>query len=506
MSGSQSNTNAPPTIDFSEIPANWQVPGSNIEVKAGYGSLGLLPFPARILVIGQLGPGSTAAAGVIITNVTSALSVRGLVGPGSMLDRMLTLLLPVSGDVPVDVLPIADANSSTAAQWAILASGTVSSASGGTLAFNVAGTRVTQGCLPGDTAATDATELAASINANPLLPVTAVWTGPTGLVTVTAKNKGLAGNDILIVPNPLPGDTTPPGLTVTVTQTVQGATNPALSGLLTAFSNAWYTDIVMPWQDSANVASALAESERRFLAMIRKDVRIHYGITGTYSQQLSAAANANGRFLYASPMYLPQTEPYVIAAVAAGICASQLTNDPSLQLDQIAMPGVVGPMPANLPDDNEKQMLLVGGCSVFRVERNGTVTMERYVSTYTTNAQGMADTAWHDVMEQAVASRIRYDWRVYFRTLYPANKLAPDGSLAAQNANVVTPKRAAASWAARLTFYARLGWVVNEAADAQTSSSTFQIDPNDPNTLQYQLYYTRIGNLIDDAGQLIFNQ
>lgn len=507
---SQSTSTGPTeTIEFTQLPQPWLVPGSYQEIVPGYQNVGALPIPSRTLIIGGLTAGGSATTGVLVPNVTRALDARGFAGPGSHIDAMVAAYLTPDQNVPLDIICLADAGGGAAAVWTLTFAGPATQS--GTPALAIAGQRISIGTIAGDTAATAATEFAAAINAGPQaanvnataqLPVTATATG--AVVTVTARNKGIVGNDISFVPNPALGDAMPPGLTVAVVQTVQGATNPSIAAALTLVSNTWYTDIIIAWQDAANVGLLAAEADRRYNAMVRKDTRCHVGVTGSFSQQLSAASAANARFVYFSPMTAPGSPPWAIAACAGGICAKMLTADPSRQLDEIAMPGIVGPQTVNIPIDAEQELLLAGGCSVFRVLSNGAVTMKRYVSTYTENPEGDLDEAWMDVMAQAVSSRIRYDWRNYFRSLYPSNKLAPDGSLAAQSdPTVVTPNRAKASWGARMIVYAKNGWVVDEINQANAAS--FFIDPNDPNRLDYRIPYTRIGNMIVDAGQIVMN-
>ena len=51
--------------------------------------------------------------------------------------------------------------------------------------------------------------------------------------------------------------------------------------------------------------------------------------------------------------------------------------------------------------------------------------------------------------------------------------------------------------------YAKAGWIQNETADSR--AALFRIDATDRNRLDYQVQYTRSGNLIVDAGVLMFN-
>lgn len=498
MSGTQTPQ---PAVQFNEIPATWEVPGSKIEIRPSYQEVGILPLPARVLLIGQMTSSGVAAPLTVIPNVTTATAGRSYAGAGSILDGMITAQLATNQTVPIDIICVVDAVGSAKAAWTHTFMGPATG--NGTTAMNVAGTRVTIGTLNGDTATVMATEWAAAINAIPTLPVTAA--AAAGVVTLTAKNAGLAANDLQFVVNPADGDATPPGQTVTIVQTVQGATNPTVAAALALVAQRWYTDIVIPWQDTTNVSELTAETERRFNGMVMLDARGHVPCTGTFSQQMAQFAAANARFIYMSPMIQPQSPPWMVASAAAGAAAQALINDPSRQLDTIALPGIVGPVQSNILTETQQEMMLVGGGSVFRVAHNGTVEMKRYVSTYTTNAQGIADPGWTgDIMIAAVATAIRYDWRTYWQLVNPRNKLAPSGSLAsAADSTIVTPQRAQGSWAARMQVYAENGWIVNEQADAKRS--VFVIDANDVNRLDSQLFYTRIGNLILNAGVLSFN-
>jgi phage tail sheath gpL-like len=498
MSGT---TTPQPNITFNEIPANWQVPGSKVEIRPSYQQVGILPMPARNLIIAQMTTTGTATPLTVYPNITTATAARALGGAGSIMDGMVAAHLAANQTVPLDIICVADASGSTKAAWSMTFAGGATGA--GTPAMNIAGQRVQIGTIAGDTTSVSATEWAAAMNALPTLPVVATVSG--SVVTATAKNAGVAGNDIQFVLNPADGDVMPAGLTITVASTATGATNPDITPALALVPTRWYTDIGIAWQDTTNIAELAAECERRFNGMVMLDMRGHVPFTGTQGQQLTKAAAANARFIYASPLTAPQSPPWEIVGSVMGAVSQALINDPSLQLNEIALPGVLGPVPSNVPNDAQQEMLLAGGCSVFNVAHNGTMSLKRYMSTYLTNAQGIADPGWTgDIMIAAVASAIRYDWRNYFKLTYPNPKLANDGSLAAtKNTNVVTPRRAKGSWAARMMIYAANGWVVDEVN--QANRSVFMVDANDPNRLDSQLFYTRIGNLIVNAGVLSFN-
>lgn len=499
MSGT--NQNIVPNIVFNEIPTPYYRPADLIEVRPTFGNVGILPFPARNLIIGGMLSTGTATAGVIQQNIILPAQLTALFGAGSQAEAMGIAFLATAGiNIPLDVIGVSDAGGGAKAVYTVTFGGTWTG--NGTTALAVAGVRYATGTLSTDTPTTTATEWAAQVNANPQAPVVA--TAATSVVTLTAKHAGLTGNDISIVVSPAQGDALVAGMTCVIAQTVQGATNPSIAAAITAINGLWYTDIAIAWQDIPNLTSLAAELARRYNAMVHLDARGWTFLTGTYSQQLAVPPSVNSQFIFAPGSTAPGSPPWTLTGSLMGVASQSLLQDPSLQLGDLALPGMVGPQRANLPNDAEQELMLAGKVSTLNVLRDGTVTIQRVVSTYETNSAGVTDiTTWFDIMETSVATAIRYDWKQYLKSTYPQNKLAPDGSIAAErNTNVLTPSKAKGSWAARMLVYAQAGWIDNETADAK--AAMFKIDPTDRNRLDYQVQYTRIGNKMVTAGVLMF--
>ncbi len=489
------------TITFLEVPAapGFLVPGSYLEVRADYARIGILPYPARALIIAQKTPTGTATANALYQNITRVEDGIALGGPGSHLAGMVAAFLAVNDTIPLDVIALGDAGGFVKAIWTLTF--TAASNKAGTVAVNIAGRRVYIGATPTDTATTLAAAFRDAINADTALPVTA--SAAAGVVTVTAKNGGTAANDTSFVVSPLPGDQLPAGVTLAVAQTVTGATDPTVATAITAITDMLYTDVALGLNNLANTSQFAAEADRRWNAMVDLPMRVHIGFSDTLANRITKAGELNNRFVYASGLKSPGSPPWIIAATVAGLAAQKLTDDPARQLLDLGMGDCIGPQRADLDDDSERQLLLAGGISTFRVNTQGRLSLQRLVSTYRTNANGALDYAWMDVMTQAVAARIRYDWKAYFRSIYPSNKLAQDNSLAANaDRTVCTPRRAKGTWANRHMVYARAGWVVDEVN--MSRQAVFVIDPSDRNRLNYRIPYDRIGNLMIDAGQLLF--
>lgn len=489
------------TITFGEIPAapGLLVPGSYLEIRPDYARIGILPYPARTLIVAQKTITGTATANALYQNITRAEDAVALGGPGSHLAGMVAAYLAVNDTIPLDVIALGDAGGSVKAIWELTL--TASSNKAGTIAVQIAGRRIFVGATATDTATTLGSKLRDAINADTALPVTA--TAALGVVTVTARNGGTAGNEITFVVNPLPGDQLPQGVTLAVAQTTTGATDPAVATAITTITDMLYTDVALGVNNLANTSLWAAEADRRWNAMVDLPMRVHFAVTGTLSERITKAGELNNRFTYIAGLKAPGSPPWIIAATVAGLAAQKLTDDPARQLLDLGMGDCRGPVRADLDDQSERQLLLAGGITSFRSNTQGLLSLERLVSSYRTNGNGALDYAWLDVMTQAVAARIRYDWKTYFRSIYPSNKLAPDGSLAATaDRTVCTPRRAHGTWTARMMVYAQAGWVVDEVAMAR--QATFVINPADRNRLDYRIAYNRIGNLMVDAGQLLF--
>lgn len=510
MSGS--NTLSPAatqTIPLDEIPYNLEVPGVFYQVRANYSQAGLLPYPAKALLIGQMLATGTAQADTPYP-VFAAADAQALGGAGSIIAQMAAAFIKANPWIPLEIIGVADAAGATKAAGTFALAGTATAA--GTLALYVQGIRIAVAVAVGDTAANVATNALSTINqlVNTLggiplsagaLPFTAA--ASTGSVTITALHGGTLGNSIDLRTNAQRGDQTPAGLTVTVTAMTGGATDPDITNAVDAIASSWFTDIGICWNDSNNVGVFESALATRFMAMGKLDAKGYRAIAGTPGTVQTAQTGLNSKYATTLAMQNPMTPTWSIAASFAGACAYELANDPSRQLRGVALPGIVAPAAADQYDETERNILLGAGISTFTVAVDGTVQLERVVTENTTDANGVPTEAWHDIMVPATMSRIRYDWIAYVSLVYPRNKLAPDGSLAAEyDPTVVTPKRMKGAWAGRCRVYGENGWIVNIAQTV--NRSTFEIDSKNPNRMNSRQQVAPIGNLMILAGDLEF--
>jgi phage tail sheath gpL-like len=507
MSGTNENSTGGAILPFNEIPAYQLLPGEFVEVQPNYNNIGLLPYPSRILLIAQkLSTGSGIVAKP--TQVIRSSDGAALGGIGSMADQMVDAMFDAQQNIPTDLILVADAGGATKATGTITIAG--SWTANGTYPLEVAGTVIGVGYSGTDTPTTLAADIVAAVNAygqpqGVALPVTAASTA--GVVTFTARHGGVAGNDIRLEVGALSGDSVAAGMTNTIVQMSGGATNPTLSSVISAINNLWYTDIWMPWQDEANLQAFAAELLRRYGAMVRLDATGYAVFTGSFSGIQTTKSFVNEKSLAALGITNPPTVPWAMGASLCGLAASKFNDDPARQLRSLALPGIIGSRAVDQFDDEERELLLEGGVSTFTELVDGTVVLERIVSTRLTNNEGVPDPAWLDIMVSKVMSRTRYDWRSYWALLYPRNKLAPDGSIAAQyDPSIVTPNRALGSWIARSRLYEQAGWLTDMTTGLMLAKqATFLIDPNNKNRLLGTQPVKIIGNMMTLADIITFN-
>lgn len=488
------------TISFDEIPYDWLKPGVYVEAKARYDQMGAVAYPARtLLMVQKLASGQAQAATPY--RITSPDQGIPLFGAGSVGADMVKAFKKTNKTSDVWAIALADDDAGMAATGTYAFAGTATAA--GPLALYINDTRIKLAVATGATAAEVATAAAAAINAV-TLPVTAA--AAAGTVTLTARHKGEVGNGNSLKVAVREGDSIPAGLTVTVTAMSGGANNPDVTDLLDVIASQWFTDVVLPWDDATTLAAIAEDFATRFQAMGKKDAHAYVGTRGTFGQLTTKGALTNSPHLSIIGAQNSSSPPWAWAAAAAGVAAFQLANDPARQLRGLPLTGIAGPAEADQFSDTEQDLLLKGGVSTFAVLADGTVTLDRLITTYKVSNLGVPDRAWLDIMVPKTLSRVRYDWASYVTLVYPRSKLADDNSIAAEadrSGVVVTPSRMRATWGARCRKYEEWGWI--EGSTETTALSVFQRDAQgDRNRMAARQPISIIGNLIVLAGSLEF--
>ena len=464
-------------ISFNLVPADIKVPGQYLEIDNTKALKGLSGIPTKVLVIGQKLAAGTQAPLVPVL-ITRADQAKKFFGAGSQLSHMMEKFLKANSYTPVYAIAQADAEAGVAAAGSVTFTGPTTAA--GTVNFYIGGRRVRFASPSGQTAAQAATALIAAITADTSLPVSAAIDGVnTAKVILTAKNKGECANFIDLRFNYYADQVMPAGLTAAIVAMTGGSGNPDVTAVIDVIGDEWYTDIVVPYTDASNLSAIETELNDRFGPMKMIDGHMYTGLSDTLANLIAKGITRNSPHNSWMGSKKSPTPPYEWAAVLGAVCAYELKNDPARPVQTVALPGILPPAIADRFTLEERNQLLNNGVSTFRVGDDGTVYIERVVTTYRENAFGAADTSYLDIETLKTLTYLRYDIRTFIALQYPRYKLADDGTAFARGQNVVTPSVIRGSLIARFKLWEDQGLVEN--IDQFKEDLIVVRDPNDPN-------------------------
>lgn len=460
------------TISFNSIPVSLRTPGTYVEFDSTRAAQGLPVMPQKILVLGQKLAAGTALANTPVV-VNSPAEAVTLFGRGSQLARMFAKLKAANALTETWAIPMADNDAGVAATKTITITGPATSA--GTLALLIAGDLVPVGVASAASATTVATAIAAAVNAALDLPVTA--TSALGVVTLTARQKGENGNDIDVRVNYRQGEVTPAGLTVAVANVTAGAGNPDVTAALAAIGDTWFNTWVVAWNDDANVDLIDTDLAERWGPLHPIDALAFAGARGTQGALATLGGARNGPHVAIMGAKASPTSPCEWAAVYGAVAAYYGGIDPNRPLQTLTLPGVLPPAPTDRFTRAEREALLHDGISTFVVDSGGAVLIERAITTYQTNAQGVEDIAYLDVEPRRLLSYLRYSVIARISTKYPRHKLANDGTAVGAGLAVVTPSTLRAELIGLAKEWEEAGYVEN--IDAFKSGLIVERDASD---------------------------
>lgn len=402
----------------------------------------------RIILLTGQKVGGTATSGQLIEDILTEKEFNDYFGRTSQIaraGRALIKTLSVSSKRPkVYAIGLSDNGSGVAATGTVAFSGTATES--GTLIVYVNNKKAAYelAIASGDTATDIGDALEAAITADLNSPVTA--SNSTGTVTLTAVNKGTAGNLIGIKYSGVVA-----GVSVTLTAMASGATNPSVTALFDAVEDKRITTVVYPYNLGISTLHAFTESrfnvDNKILAGVGLTV-----INDTYSNINSAADALNYKTLalignnkIASSTHKGGAifeDPLVYAATIAGLRELRLTE--GANLSSFAVNGITsgGAHYAaypyhNLPvsslpliesghdfTDEESVELINSGVWLFgNNSSNTTIISGSEVTTYKTNIIGDSDLSYRYLTYVDTDMFVQKFFFDGLRAAYPQHKL-----------------------------------------------------------------------------------
>ena len=220
------------SVSFPNIPSDLRVPLFWAEMDNSEANTTQSSGPS--LLIGLASADSTIVKNKLTIMPSAALAGK-VAGRGSQLARMVARYREVDPFGELWVIAVTEPEGETAKGTLTL---TGNAQASGSLSLYIGADRVQAAVVTGDTPVTVAATLAASINADADLPVTAA--AAAGVVTLTARHKGLSGNSIPLALNyygTVGSETTPDGVNVAIAAMSGGTGSPSLSATVAAMGD-----------------------------------------------------------------------------------------------------------------------------------------------------------------------------------------------------------------------------------------------------------------------------
>lgn len=470
-------------VPFANIPSNLRVPLFYAEVDNSQANTG--QQTQRALLIGQMQASGTAAANTPVI-CSSPAEAATLAGQGSMLAAMAAAYQASDAFGEVWLLPLADAVGAVAATGKIAF--TAGPTANGVLSLYIAGQLVAVPLTSGEAASAVASAVAAAINANTSLPVTAIVNGTTITeVDITAVNAGLAGNDIDIRLNyrgASNGEVIPTGVTYTLTAMATGATNPTLTAALANLGDQPFDFIVCPYTDTTSmdaIKAFLNDQTGRWSWQSQVYGHAFYALRGTESSLTTFGTARNNQHETVLGFNDSPSPNWVWAADLAGTAAVALRADPGRPLQTLAMSTALPPPLQSRFILSERNTLLFDGISTFTVGQDGTIALENIITTYQKNGFGQADDSYLEIETMFLLMFVLRDLASLVTSKYARMKLAADGTRFAPGAAIVTPSIIKADIIAEYQTLEYNGYVQNSQAFAQ--ALVVQINATNPNRI-----------------------
>jgi phage tail sheath gpL-like len=485
------------TISFNSIPVGGRVPGAYIEFDSSKAISGLPAAPSKILLIGLRRSGGAVGALIPTRMVSEAQAVQAF-GRGSQLARMVRALKKVNDRTEAWAIAVNEDAAGTAATKTITISGPATGS--GTLALMVAGSRVPVGVSNGDTAAAIATAVSAAVNAQPDLPVTAGVVAD--VVTLTARHKGAFGNDIDVRVNYYQGEVLPSGVGCAIAAGIVGTSNADIAPALAAISDTAYQTVILPYADLATLATIEAELSSRAGPLRMIEGMAFGAVAGSQGALATLGASRNSQFVSLIGAKNSPTPPAEWAAAYGGQIAFYGAIDPARPFQTLPLTGVMAPLQQDRFTAQERELLLKDGISTYVVDAGGNVVIERAITTYQVNAQGLDDIAWLDVNTPLTLFYLRLAVRSRITSKYPRHKLASDGTKFGAGQAIVTPKIIRAELISLFRDLEQAGLV--EKLDQFAADLIVERDQTDPNRVNALIPPDLVNQFLVFAGRVEF--
>ena len=403
---------ASPNIAFASIPASIRKPGKYFEFNTALAVRTLPGNRQKTLLIGQRLANGTIAANTPV-DVFSDVDAATYFGRGSIAHLMARAALQANPYLALTMMGMDDAGAGVAASATVTLANAATSS--GVLTLQVGDQYVQIAIASGDANTVTAAALNAQIAKQPDLPVTA--TVASGVVTLTAKNKGTLGNGIKLF-----AATTTTGQTVTATSMSSGATDPTLATALAVVFAAGHDILISAWNDQTNLTALRTHLDSVSGPLEQRGAIGIYAHVGTLSAATTLAAGVNSGRITCGFVPAAYENVFEVAAAYGAVIASE--EDPARPLNTLPLTGIMANPLANRSSRTEQENLLYNGVTPTEVGPGDIMQIVRAITTYTLDPQSVPDISLLDLTTIRTLDYVRKACRERIALRFPREKLS----------------------------------------------------------------------------------
>ena len=466
-------------ISFNNIPNNIKVPLFYAEVDSSAANT-IQDSGASLIIAHPLG--SLIERNKLIVMPT-ADQAKKIAGRGSQLSRMVEAYRNIDNFGELFVIAVDEPTAGSNATGTIQISGTAEET--GILSLYIGNSKIQSRVTVSDTAEAIANGLNNTINANPDLPVTASVSNST--ITLTAKHKGLSGNDIPLCFNyygTIGGEETPDGLNIVITQMNGGTGTPDLTPVIAAMGDKLLDFIAFPFNDLSSLATfnhEMDDTKGRWSYVRQLYGHVYTAKKGDLSELVEFGDKLNYQHItVAGYEKTIQTSIDELIAMRTARNAIFIRNDPARPTQTGLLNGALPASDSNQFTLTEQQSLLSHGIATAYVS-SGNLLIQRDITTYQRNSYGIADNSYLDSETLHTLAYVLRKLRSVITSKYPRHKLANDGTRFGAGQAIITPAVAKAEINATYRQLELLGLVEN--FDLFKKNLIVERNINDPNRL-----------------------
>lgn len=455
------------SIPFALTPAVNFSPGVYTEVD--YSGLPSGAAARAVVLMGYGPPGLAALDGPDLAQEVES--------PETQIDQMVAAFRRVNPTATLYRLAVPPPAAGVAADTDLIFTGPATEA--GTIYLYLGDHVVQVPIADGDTDADMATAASVAINAASI----GMSASPTaGVTTITDDLAASEGNRRHVAVNPLASQKMPAGVTAVFDgATFSGGTGTPddINEALDALSAIDFHTLVSGFSDATSLAAVAAEADRRWDPTVELEGVAFFGAEGADASMIAEADAVQSEYVVCAPAGQSLTPPWVAACLFAGREAQK--SDPAVGQLGVSLSGMLPPALADQWGKADRDTLLAGGVSTFRVV-GSTVVIDRIVTTRTEDDLGGTSYARHAIQTIRTLQFLREDWRQLAATKFANKKLADSPDIPPGTPGIVTPETIeleAIAWFKRVRDV--LGLV--QDLDAFKASLHAEVNGSDPNRI-----------------------